>query len=348
MNAAGAPGRAGGAMDRPEWLDELINGMNNRRKPVSCPTFDGTTDVRKFLQMFAEVARANQWDEEDRTLHLKLALKGTAAECAQGETAEEVAEYLVNRFQLTREEARRELRNLKLRAGQDIHLFGNMVMKLVRMAEPDLEHEQLDERACAELIDAIGDRLLTREFRLQGPINFADALRRIQQYNSDMRVSKLHRLGVEQECENQSVEMENRVRKLEDDVKGLTEGVDKLQKGIKESVQANETKLGEILAKMDLGTQRSRPVCYNCNTPGHVARECRRPRSLNPQAGAFQLVCSICNARGHAAQNCNRGQLPANQNTRVCFTCGVGGHIARNCPNVRPAGQSALNSRGPQ
>ena len=125
-------------MDHPEWLVELINGMHHRRKPVSCPTFDGTTDVQKFLQMFAEVARAYQWDEEDRTLHLKLALKGTAAECTQGETAEEVAEYLVNRFQLTREEARRELRNLKLRAGQDIHLFGNMVMKLVRMAEPDL------------------------------------------------------------------------------------------------------------------------------------------------------------------------------------------------------------------
>ena len=51
MNAAGAPGRAGGAMDRPEWLDELINGMNNRRKPVGCPTFDGTTDLRKFMQM---------------------------------------------------------------------------------------------------------------------------------------------------------------------------------------------------------------------------------------------------------------------------------------------------------
>ena len=348
MNAAGAPGRAGGAMDRPDWLDDLIHGMHNRRKPVTCPTFDGTTDVRKFLQMFAEVARANQWDEEDRTLHLKLALKGTAAECAQGETAEEVAEYLVNRFQLTREEARRELRNLKLRAGQDIHLFGNMVMKLVRMADPDLEAEQLDERACAELIDAIGDRLLTREFRLQGPINFSDAIRHIQQYNSDMRVSKLHRIGVEQECENQSLEMENRVKQLEGDVKELKVGMEKLEKEFKETSQATGTKLEEILAKVTQGAQKPRPICYNCYTPGHVARECRRPRNLNPHAGTFQPVCSICNDRGHNAQNCNRGRLPGNQNTRVCFTCGSSGHMARNCPNARPTGQSTLNSRGPQ
>ena len=39
---------------------------------------------------------------------------------------------------------------------------GNLVMKSVRMAEPDFDAEQLDERATAELADAIGDKLLTR------------------------------------------------------------------------------------------------------------------------------------------------------------------------------------------
>ena len=99
---------------------------------------------------------------------------------------------------MTREEARQELCNLKLRAGQDIHLFGNLVMKLVRMAKPDFDAEQLDERATAELVDAIGDKLLAREFRLQGSINFSDAIRRIQQYTSDMRVSKLKQFSVEE------------------------------------------------------------------------------------------------------------------------------------------------------
>ena len=167
------------AAQQPDWVEALVHGLQNHRRQIESPTFDGTTDVRKFLQTFAEVAEANNWGDHERTLRLKLALRGTASECAHGGTADEIAESLLNRFQLTREEARRELRNLKLRAGQDIHLFGNLVMKLVRMAEPDFDVEQLDERATAELVDAIGDKLLTREFRLQGPINFSDAMRRI-------------------------------------------------------------------------------------------------------------------------------------------------------------------------
>ena len=107
-----------------------------------------------------------------------------------------MVESLLTRFQLSREEARRELRNLKLKTGQDIHKFGNLVMKLVKMADPDLDGEQLDDRATAELVDAIGDRLLTSEFRLQGPINFADAIRRIQQYNADMKVNRIDRKSV--------------------------------------------------------------------------------------------------------------------------------------------------------
>ena len=124
---------------------------------MPAPKFDGTADIRKFLQTFAEVAEQNQWDEEERTLHLKLALQGTASECVQGDTADEMAQSILTRFQLSREEARRELRSLKLKPGQDIHKFGNLVMKLVKMADPELEGEQLDDRATAELVDAIGD-----------------------------------------------------------------------------------------------------------------------------------------------------------------------------------------------
>ena len=56
----------------PEWVEQLIRGLNNQNcKPVSSPTFDGSTDVRRFLQMFAEVAEANQWDNNDRTASIK-------------------------------------------------------------------------------------------------------------------------------------------------------------------------------------------------------------------------------------------------------------------------------------
>ena len=116
---------------QPQWIEGLLEALNGRRKPIPAPKFDGTSDVRKFLQTFTEVAELNQWGEEERNLHLKVALQGTASECVQGDKADEIAQSLLTRFHLSQEEARRELRHLKLKQGQDIHKFGNMVMKLV-------------------------------------------------------------------------------------------------------------------------------------------------------------------------------------------------------------------------
>ena len=186
-------------------------------------------------------------------------LQGTALDCLQGDNIEGMVESLLNRFQLTREEARRELRNLKLRAGQDIHQFAAQVMKLVKMAEPELDVEQLDERATAELIDAIGDKLLTREFRLQGPINFADAVRRIQQYYSDMRVSKLNRFGVTGEDEDRVTALEKRMDKLEADVKQGFQKLDGDNTDLKETVNKMANDLAELVSKQGNATQKVPP-----------------------------------------------------------------------------------------
>ena len=334
----------------PDWVEQLIRGLNNQnRKPVSCPTFDGSTDVSRFLQIFAEVAEANKWDNNERALRLKLALKGTAAECAHGETAEEIAESLMSRYQLTREESRRELRHLKLKAGQDIHLFGNLVLKLVRMAEPDLEPEQLDERATAELIDAIGDRLLTREFRLQGPINFADAIRRIQQYNTDMKVSRVNRLTVGEELEGKESAMEMEIKALKQKYEALQDSMNKMGEEMKTNTQSVESKLDKLL---DKETEKQKPVCFNCNEPGHVIRQCPAPRQ-NWSRPTRQLYCQNCQRQGHSTQQCRTQTRPDQQwsgDRRTCYICGQGGHISRNCMNQQLSNnrQSALNSRGPQ
>ena len=100
-------------------------------------------------------------------------------------------------------------------------------MKLVKMAEPDLDGEQLDDKATAELVDAIGDGFLTREFRLQRPINFADAIRRIKQYNADMKVSKIPRLEMEEDGEE-------KMKLLETKLTGQTKQMESLQGSLDE------------------------------------------------------------------------------------------------------------------
>lgn len=45
-------------------------------------------------------------------------------------------------------------------------------------------------------------------------------------------------------------------------------------------------------------------VCWNCNKPGHIFRECRSPR---------QIFCYACGNKGKTTRNCDRNHAPINQ-----------------------------------
>ena len=59
---------------QPQWNQGLLAALNGRLKPIPAPKFDGTSDVRKFLQSFTEVAELNQWSEEERNLHFETSI----------------------------------------------------------------------------------------------------------------------------------------------------------------------------------------------------------------------------------------------------------------------------------
>jgi Sec-independent protein translocase protein TatA len=73
-------------------------------------------------------------------------------------------------------------------------------------------------------VDAIGDKLLTREFRLRAADGFADAVRRVQQYTSDMKNSAIRRLESEE-----VVNQENRMCAIEKMLQELADGQEELK-----------------------------------------------------------------------------------------------------------------------
>ncbi|GJP50958.1 hypothetical protein CLOM_g10113 [Closterium sp. NIES-68] len=45
-------------------------------------------------------------------------------------------------------------------------------------------------------------------------------------------------------------------------------------------------------------------VCYNCNMPGHIARDCPTPAMGGAPGGGAPRTCYTCNQPGHIARDC--------------------------------------------
>lgn len=116
-------------------------------------------------------------------MHLKAALHGTTACRVEGRTYEEMVEFLQTRYELTEDEAQRELRQMKPRRGENIYQFGEYVQRMVRLAHHDLYVAQWERIATTTIISSLDHWSLERELQLQPPTSFGDTMRRIQEYN---------------------------------------------------------------------------------------------------------------------------------------------------------------------
>lgn len=57
---------------------------------IPAPTFDGSGDVRSFLESFEEIPAHNQLRESEQTIRLKMSLKGTVGKGVDGATLADI------------------------------------------------------------------------------------------------------------------------------------------------------------------------------------------------------------------------------------------------------------------
>ena len=135
-------------------MGELIDVMRRQggRTRVKPPTFDGKQDVRKFLDMFDEVSELNDWDNHTAAIQLKLALRDRAAETIQGTTYRELRNYLLTRYEVTEDEARRQVRTARIRRGENIYDFGDYLLRMMTIAHPDLQQQQVENLTTKQIL----------------------------------------------------------------------------------------------------------------------------------------------------------------------------------------------------
>ena len=159
-------------------------GYKPPRKPTKPDKFDGTTSVDAFLEQFHTCARYNRWDREDKYVHLKLCLKGSAAgllrDCREdGLTFDVLEEKLRQRFDAKGREAafRAQLKARKRRRGESLQELYISVGELLHQAYPGRSSEHKDTIACSAFIDALDDPALEQRVSDKDPKDLDDAYR---------------------------------------------------------------------------------------------------------------------------------------------------------------------------
>uniref|UniRef100_A0A8V0Y0E9 CCHC-type domain-containing protein n=1 Tax=Gallus gallus TaxID=9031 RepID=A0A8V0Y0E9_CHICK len=85
-----------------------------------------------------------------------------------------------------------------------------------------------------------------------------------------------------------------------------------------------------LAARLDAGTAQ-RMKCYSCGEPGHVQRDCKKPKQAHKNACAIPTRPYMLAAR-----------LDAGTAQRMkCYSCGEPGHVQRDCKKPKQAHKNA-------
>ena len=95
-----------------------VNTNRVAKKEISTPKFDGEGDARQFVELFKMVADANQWDRNTGILNFHLALDSSVRRGVTGESVEQLCESLLEKYSITRQEARAALKKASTSPGR--------------------------------------------------------------------------------------------------------------------------------------------------------------------------------------------------------------------------------------
>ena len=146
------------------------SSRHRHKHHIKIDKYDGSSCVEVFLCQFEGIADYNDWDEEDKLVHLKAALTGTASYLvyeSRGLTYEDMKEKLRTRYG-TREQQERfkvELRTRRRSHNESLQDLSHDIERLVALAYPDTSSELRDVLGRDAFIDALNNTSL--EFKVK-------------------------------------------------------------------------------------------------------------------------------------------------------------------------------------
>ena len=277
-----SPARTGFLSRTPEYNRSLSfpSDQSHGRQFKKCPSYDGTSSFKDFLIQFEMISEFNNWSIEVMAQELALSLKGQAVavladlDSAHRRYYPSLVEALKARFEPDNQIQlhRAKLKSRIRKENEPLPQLAQDIRRLVRDANPGVPLDIRETMAKDSFLDALNDKELELSVFQSQPRNLQDALRIALEieafYRSRERKVPLRLVKHDMESSppaNELIEsLQAKIAKLEEELKAT-----QLSKNEKDG-------LSQVSIATKPKANKYNLVCYYCDKPGHIARNCQK------------------------------------------------------------------------
>jgi hypothetical protein len=163
----------------------VTDGRNQpHRRTVLPDKFDGTVNLRTYLDQFQLTASYNCWSNRDKANFLLMSLRGSASQCVsecvrRQASFSQVVDTLEKRFGTKDQDAayRAQLKARRRRRGESQRDLYLDIDRLVGLSYPGEHSTQYDAIAVDAFCDSLDDPELEQRLRDKDPVNLEEAHR---------------------------------------------------------------------------------------------------------------------------------------------------------------------------
>lgn len=266
-------------------LANAIAALGQHRQhpqPVKPPKYEGVTDVNLFIDHFASVIRANNWNEELARINLRTSLKGKAADCGRGATVALIYGNLRARFGMTAEQAGERLEAYRRDAKVPLAEFADEVVRLIGLAYPTTPAVEREQMALAKFKRSVGDDNLSDFLMARHPETLIDAIAAAEVYTGRHKSTAKSKpvcrsVDTDGQAQVDKAVQDPVLKILEAQSQTLQQLLQLQQQMMTNSLAGGSTPEGGGRRSGQRSAQQGGISCYGCGGP-HMLRNCPNKR----------------------------------------------------------------------